>query len=94
MAIYNHIRGLHPWPVSYTTLNGKTLKVWWGEKVPLKTEAEPGTIVKIEKDGIIVATGDDTGIKITDLQLSGKKRMTAEQFLSGHQIKEGMILGG
>ena len=94
-AVYNHIRGLHPWPVSYTTLKGKTLKVWWGEKVPLKTDEKPGTIVKVEKDGIVVATGDDTGIKITDLQLAGKKRMSAEQFLTGyrHLLQEGTVLG-
>lgn len=93
--IYNHIRGLHPWPVAYTTLKGNTLKVWWGEKVELDTSDVPGTIVKLEKDGIIVATGSKTGIKITDLQLSGKKRMSAEQFLSGHanQIEIGTILG-
>lgn len=94
-AIYNQIRGLHPWPVSYTTLNGKTLKIWWGEKVPLKTDAKPGTVVRLENDGIIVATGNEVAIKITDLQLAGKKRMNAEQFLAGYrqQIKEGTVLG-
>lgn len=94
-AIYNQIRGLHPWPVSYTTLNGKTLKIWWGEKVPIKTDAKPGTVVRLENDGIIVATGNEVAIKITDLQLAGKKRMNAEQFLAGYrqQIKEGTVLG-
>lgn len=94
-AIYNQIRGLHPWPVSYTTMNGKTLKIWWGEKVPIKTDAKPGTVVRLENDGIIVATGNEVAIKITDLQLAGKKRMNAEQFLAGYrqQIKEGTVLG-
>lgn len=93
--IYNHIRGLHPWPVAYTTLNDTTLKVWWGEKVASKQQADPGTIIAVEEDGFIVATGDDIAIKITDLQPSGRKRMSAAQFLrgAGNQLSIGMRLG-
>ncbi|MDT2045742.1 methionyl-tRNA formyltransferase [Priestia flexa] len=89
--IYNHIRGLHPWPVAYTTLNGQVMKVWWGEKVA--AEGEPGKVVSLEKDGFIVATGNCTGIKITELQPSGKKRMEAAQFLRGNGIEVGAVLG-
>lgn len=81
--IYNHIRGLNPWPVAYTMLEGSVVKVWLGEKVQLKKENQPGTIVDIQKDGFIVSTGNLTGIKIIELQPSGKKKMTAEQFLNG-----------
>lgn len=81
--IYNHIRGLNPWPVAYTTLRGKTLKVWRALKIPLSRPASPGKIVAIEEDGFIVATGDDTAIKITELQPSGKKRMPAVDYLRG-----------
>lgn len=88
--IYNHIRGLHPWPVAYTTLDGKVIKVWWGEKVQIKTTHEPGTIIQIDQDGFVVTTGNDTGIKITELQPAGKKRMSGEQFVRGASIKVGM----
>lgn len=81
--IYNQIRGLNPWPVAYTMLEGSVVKVWLGEKVQLKKENQPGTIVDIQKDGFIVSTGNLTGIKIIELQPSGKKKMTAEQFLNG-----------
>lgn len=81
--VYNHIRGLHPWPVAYTTLNGIDLKVWWSEKVACKSDATPGEIISVEKDGVIVKTGNDTAIKITDLQIAGKKRMKAEDMLRG-----------
>lgn len=93
--IYNQIRGLHPWPVAYTILDGKPLKVWWGEKVKLDAKKEPGTIVSIEENGIVVATGNEVAIKITDLQPAGKKRMLAESFLrgAGTSIKTGMKLG-
>ncbi|WP_338753946.1 methionyl-tRNA formyltransferase [Bacillus sp. FJAT-52991] len=81
--IYNHIRGLHPWPVAYTQLDGKAMKIWWGEKVTTHQEALAGTILSIEDDGFVVATGNETAIKVTDLQPSGKKRMSAQQYLRG-----------
>nr|WP_309099314.1 methionyl-tRNA formyltransferase [Fredinandcohnia onubensis] len=91
--IYNHIRGLHPWPVAYTTLNGDVMKIWWGQKVPSSTSAKSGTVVSIENDGFIVSTGNTTFIKITQLQPAGKKKMTAEQFLMGSTIQVGTQLG-
>ncbi|KPL61180.1 methionyl-tRNA formyltransferase [Rossellomorea vietnamensis] len=92
--IYNHIRGLHPWPVAYTTLDGSVMKVWWGEKVSVPPSS-PGKIIGIEEDGFVVATGNSTGIKITDLQPSGKKRMSAKDYLrgAGTHLKAGMMLG-
>jgi methionyl-tRNA formyltransferase len=81
--IYNHIRGLNPWPVAYTELEGVVLKVWWGEKCTTQLEANPGTIISLEEDGILVQTGNQTAIKLTEIQPSGKKKMTGEQFLRG-----------
>lgn len=92
-TIYNHIRGLNPWPVAYTTYEGQVWKIWWGEKVAAQTNAEPGTIIAVERDGIVVATGNETGIKITELQPSGKKRMSTAQFLLGADIMIGKKLG-
>lgn len=51
--------------MAYTTLDGQVMKVWWGEKVA--AEGDPGKVVSLEKDGFIVATGNRTGIKITEL---------------------------
>ena len=93
--IYNQIRGLNPWPVAYTTIAGSVWKIWWGEKTTAGSNEMPGTIINIEKDGIVVATGNDTAIKITEIQPSGKKKMSALQFLQGvsSQIIIGMRLG-
>ncbi|MGM9986570.1 MAG: methionyl-tRNA formyltransferase [Bacillaceae bacterium] len=92
--IYNHIRGLHPWPVAYTTLEGATVKVWWGEKVN-NIIGTPGEIVKLEQDGFVVATGNTTGIKITDLQPAGKKRMSGQDYMrgTGNHLAVGTKLG-
>ncbi|MFS0823661.1 methionyl-tRNA formyltransferase [Bacillus sp. 1P02SD] len=91
--IYNHIRGLHPWPVAYTTLHGEVMKIWWGEKIPSSTSKPCGTVASIEKDGFIVSTGNTTFIKITQLQPAGKKKMTAAQFLMGADLQVGTQLG-
>ncbi|WP_064093757.1 methionyl-tRNA formyltransferase [Rossellomorea aquimaris] len=93
--IYNHIRGLHPWPVAYTTLDGSVMKVWWGEKVEGKSTSVPGEIIGIEEDGFIVSTGNSVGIKITDIQPSGKKRMSAVDYLrgAGSHLEVGDVLG-
>ncbi|KFL15190.1 methionyl-tRNA formyltransferase [Anoxybacillus geothermalis] len=94
-AIYNHIRAFHPWPVTYTTQDGHIWKVWWGEKVPAPRSAPPGTIVALEENGIVVATGNETAIRITELQPAGKKRMAAGEFLrgAGSRLSVGMKLG-
>lgn len=92
--IYNHIRGLNPWPVAYTYLNGQVVKIWWGEKMTgSKHTAQPGTVIGIDSDGIVVSTGNTTAIKITELQPSGKKKMNGEDFLRGAQIQAGDKLG-
>lgn len=91
--IYNHIRGLCPWPVAFTTLDGQVMKVWWGEKVKTEEKAEPGTVIGFEKDGFIVATGNETAIKVTELQPAGKKKMKGEDYLRGQALQIGSILG-
>ncbi|WP_088105046.1 methionyl-tRNA formyltransferase [Halalkalibacter urbisdiaboli] len=93
--LYNQVRGLHPWPVAYTILEGKPLKVWWAEKVSKGQQGEPGTILSIEEDGMIVATGNETALKLIDIQPSGKKRMDAGSFLrgAGSHLVSGMKLG-
>jgi methionyl-tRNA formyltransferase len=91
--IYNHIRGLNPWPVAFTTLNGQVIKVWRAERVSGLTGDVPGTIVKIDSDGFMVSTGNETAIKIIELQPSGKTKMMCEQFLRGSKIPLGTKLG-
>lgn len=93
--IYNKVRGLNPWPVAYTTLDDKVLKVWKAEKVASHTEATPGEIISREEDGFIVKTGNETAIKITELQPAGKKKMTSYDYLrgAGSQLAIGEQLG-
>ncbi|MDQ0155967.1 methionyl-tRNA formyltransferase [Robertmurraya andreesenii] len=90
--IYNHVRGLNPWPVAYTTFQDAVMKIWWVEKIKGKS-ASKGKILAIDEDGFVVGTGNDTAVKILELQPSGKKRMKASDFLRGAKIAVGDQLG-
>jgi methionyl-tRNA formyltransferase len=82
-AIYNQVRGLHPWPVAYTTFEEANFKIWWAQVGETSNSANPGEVVRIEKDFFEVATGEGGSLRILDCQPAGKKRMTAEEFLRG-----------
>ncbi|MFQ9515024.1 MAG: methionyl-tRNA formyltransferase [Eubacterium sp.] len=79
------IRGLNPWPSAYTYMDDKMMKVWDAAVVDEETDREPGAILESGKDYIKVATGKGT-LKISELQLEGKKRMTAAAFLNGYTV--------
>lgn len=91
--VYNKVRGTNPWPGSYTTYQGKTVKIWAGQvhqcENAMKHHAhqDNGTIVKIFKDAIGVKVNDGVYL-ITELQLEGKKRMSVKDYLNGHCIFE------
>ena len=82
-TLYNQVRGLHPWPVAYTTFEGANFKVWWAKLGETTTTAAPGEVINIAKDHFEVATGDGKTLALYDVQPAGKKRMTVEEFLRG-----------
>lgn len=82
-SIFNQVRGLHPWPVAYTKLNGENVKLWWVEVGESKVQARPGEVVKIHKDRFEVAAGDGNTVAVIELQPAGKKRMSAQDYLRG-----------
>lgn len=94
--IDRRIRAMNPWPSAYTwlpTADGpKKLKIFAGIMHHCDLGAAPGTVVRSDKHGILVASGT-CGILIRDLQLEGKKRMLARDFLLGHPIEAGVQLG-
>ncbi|MEP9851716.1 methionyl-tRNA formyltransferase [Staphylococcus aureus] len=82
--VYNHIRGLSPWPVAYTVMDGENLKLF-ASRIEKGKTGVPGTIIETTKKAIIVATGSEDAIALTDIQVSGKKRMLTANYLSGVQ---------
>ncbi|MFK7757351.1 MAG: methionyl-tRNA formyltransferase [Flavobacteriales bacterium] len=88
-AVHNHIRGLSPFPGAWTTLNdekGTVFKILRSELSPLKMLAPAGTIKALDSE-LHVATGSGF-VKITELQMQGKKRMETKVFLNGYQFPE------
>lgn len=83
-VIYNHIRGLSPWPVAYTVMDDGNMKVY-ASRIEKGKTGKPGTIIETTKKAIIVATGSDDAIALTDIQVAGKKRMLTANYLSGVQ---------
>lgn len=90
VTIERLIRGLNPWPSAYTTLDGKTMKVWDATVEEGNVTEQPGEIVEIAKHYIKVATGENY-LKINEIQLAGKKRMSMDAFLNGYNIKENIL---
>ncbi|MFC9538406.1 methionyl-tRNA formyltransferase [Lysinibacillus sp. NPDC056959] len=82
-TLYNQVRGLHPWPVAYTTFEDGNFKIWWAQVGNSKHDTVPGTVVAISKDHFEVASGNGTTLALYDVQPAGKKRMTAEDYLRG-----------
>ena len=82
------VRGLNPWPSAFTFINGKTLKVWKSSVEQAEVKGIPGTVVSTDKEGIHVACGQDV-LVLHEVQLEGKKRMEADAFLRGCQLKPG-----
>lgn len=88
------VRGLNPWPSAYTHLNGKTLKIWKAAVVEQEgnRQAEPGSVAEVTKDSLAVQTGQGM-LKLLEVQLEGKKRMTIDAFLRGCSVELGCKLG-
>ena len=91
VSIERLIRGLNPWPSAYTDWDGKVMKIWQADVYDENGEEAPGTVARVEKDGFFIQTGDGL-LKVTELQVPGKKRMDAGAFLRGYSIKTGEIL--
>ncbi|QHJ70981.1 methionyl-tRNA formyltransferase [Planococcus halotolerans] len=86
--IYNQVRGLHPWPVAYTSFKQDNMKIWWSELAEESNTGTPGKVVRLTEDAIHVQTGKGI-LAITELQPAGKKRMSAKDYLTGPKIQAG-----
>lgn len=89
-SVYNHIRGLSPYPAAWTKLQGKVLKIFRTEKVESlgdgkRLEGELTEVFTNEKDSLCFKTADGW-LSLTELQLEGKKRMGVEEFLRGYRF--------
>jgi len=88
--LHNLVRGLDPWPGAYTTLNGQLLKV--ARTRVAAGSGAPGSVVAADQEGVCVACGDGL-LVVGELQLPGRKRLAAADFLRGQPLPAGTRLG-
>jgi methionyl-tRNA formyltransferase len=90
------IRGLDPWPTTYTILSGKRLRLFSPRVIDRNIcgspFVEPGTVISTENNGLLITTGKDC-LLVREIQAEGSRRMSVEAFISGHPIPPGTRLG-
>ena len=93
VVLDRQIRSMTPWPSAFTKYNGKQMKIW--KAVPVEGTGRktlPGDVTEVTKDSISIATGDGE-LRIEELQLEGKKRMSSHDFLLGVKVQVGDHFG-
>ncbi len=92
-TIHNQVRGLHPWPHAYTFINRKRVIVLSTSVDTGKSDAPPGTVLSTSQTGILVAVKNGSAVLLRELQPENKRVMSAKDFLAGHQVRLGTVIG-
>jgi methionyl-tRNA formyltransferase len=92
-AIHNRVRGLQPWPGAYTTFRGQTLHIWKSRSAPgpRPPAFAPGRISSVKP--LIVSCGSGA-LELLEVQLQGRKRISAADFANGQRLAENEDIGG
>lgn len=90
--LFDRLRGFRPWPGAYTTFKGKTLQVHRAEPSQASLQLAPAAIVT-ERTRLLVGCGRNTALELLEVQIEGKRRMTAQEFINGYHPKAGDRLG-
>lgn len=98
--LFNRLRGFQPWPGAFTTIKGKTLQVHRAQALQQAAKLTPGEVA-VQGMRLFVGCGknkDDgkdtnTALELIEIQLEGKRRMTAQEFINGYRLKSGDHLG-
>lgn len=96
--ISNRVRGFQPFPTSFTIFQGKKMTIWNAQESVntdfglQKNLPQSGTVLSADKNGIVISCGKGTSLLVEEIQLEGKRRMSARDFLNGVKIEVGEIL--
>jgi len=88
--IYNRLRGFQPWPGAYTKFRGRNLQIWKAH--PSDTSA-PAAELRVDSNRLLVGCGHNTALELLEIQLEGKKRTAARDFIQGYHLKPCERLG-
>lgn len=92
IEIQRQIKALTPWPSTATIWKGVPLKICQAKAIDSKASQQPGEVIGIEADALVVSTGKGS-LSVSEVQLPGKKQMGVGEFLRGHRVIVGEILG-
>jgi len=90
LELWNLIRGMNPWPGTFTKLENKSLKIYKSKLAD--GEGSSGEVLDSDSGTLRVSTGEGA-LEILELQLEGSKKMDTKSFLSGRKIEKGAMLG-
>lgn len=85
------MRAFDPWPGAYAFFGDKQIKLWRSEPVDEETGKADGTVADVREDCLIVAAGG-RALKVTEIQMPGKKRVEIKEYLKGNSIEIGSVL--
>jgi methionyl-tRNA formyltransferase len=88
--ILNRIRGFQPWPGAYTIFRGRNLQVW---KARPAEQSLPPAELHVEADRLLAGCGRNTALELVEVQLEGKKRMPARDFIHGYRVQPAEKVG-
>lgn len=91
-TLHDQVRGLLPWPCATAEFGGVRCKVFSTAVLDGTTDLKPGTVAEAGKEGIVMACGGGSLLRVRELQPDGKKRMAAADFLRGHPLTAGEML--
>ena len=93
--IYNRIRGLQPWPGAFTTFRGRNCQIWGKPLKPVAAGGEPGILLPTQEDGLLVICGGPAAsvLRVEHIQVEGRKRVTAQEFVNGARLAPGERFG-
>jgi methionyl-tRNA formyltransferase len=90
--IFNRSRGFLPWPGAYSFFRGQLFHIWKSRVSGEALQGEPGLISAMEKR-LLIACGERTELELLEVQVEGRKRMSAAAFMNGHHLKDDEMLG-
>jgi methionyl-tRNA formyltransferase len=90
--LFNRMRGFRPWPGAFTTFKAKTLQVHRAEPAEPPHPPQPGEIA-VEGSHLFIGCGEDTALDLREVQIEGKRRMTAQEFINGYHPTSNDRLG-
>lgn len=91
-VVFNRMRGFRPWPGAYTTFRGKGLQVYRAQAEGFSGLLSQGEL-RVDGHGLFVGCGDGTALALQEVQVEGKRRMPANEFVNGYRPKPGERLG-